>query len=332
MSPRDIWVFVERRNGRAHPVSFELLSKANALKGELGGDLVALFVGEVGPVLKEECEAYGADEVLWISAGGAMPAPNSCEIMADLVARTARERAPSVLLAGATVFGRTFMPLVAVRLRTGLTADCTELAVDAERKLLLQTRPAFGGNILATIVCPDTKPQMATVRPHVFRMEKVKEPKAARLETALFDASPMRVAELLETIVETEEAGVVENDVVVSGGRGLGKPEGFELLATLARKLGGVVGASRGAVDLGWIRASHQVGQTGNTVNPKLYVACGISGAIQHVTGMKGSEVIVAINEDPDAPIFQIADYGIIGDLYEVIPRILEELGDGGRG
>jgi electron transfer flavoprotein alpha subunit len=278
----------------------------------------------------------------------------SYEAMAAVLGRAAEEFGPSILLAGATVLGRSLMPLVAVRLGTGLTADCTELAVDEEKGLLLQTRPAFGGNILATIVCPNTKPQMATVRPHVFKIEKTgdisghsdtaagagpaggadlpKGPEEPRVVRAGYDTGVVRIAEVLETVLEGEETDITESDVIVAGGRGLGKPEGFELVGELARRLGGVVGASRGAVDLGWIGAGRQVGQTGHTVNPKLYVACGISGAIQHIAGMKGAELIVAINQDPDAPIFQFADWGIVGDLYEIVPRVIGALdGDTGR-
>jgi electron transfer flavoprotein alpha subunit len=364
---RNIWVFMERRlarvpsaaggsllqksdvrtaggrnsdvRGPIHPVSFELLSAGNRLKRSLGEKLVSVFFGDIGEREMEECAEYGADEVLCLSMG--MAPERSYEAMAVVLSRAAEERRPSVLLAGATMLGRSLMPLVAVRLGTGLTADCTELTVDEERGLLLQTRPAFGGNILATIVCPDTRPQMATVRPHVFKMEKAartagggrSSPERAGLRVirAGYETGSIRIAEVLETVLEGEESDITESDVIVAGGRGLGKPEGFELVGELARRLGGVVGASRGAVDLGWIGAAHQVGQTGHTVNPKLYVACGISGAIQHIAGMKGAELIVAINLDPDAPIFQFADYGIVGDLYEIVPRVIGAL-EGGAG
>jgi electron transfer flavoprotein alpha subunit len=346
---RNIWVFMERRlaqgppagvgpnrlqRGPIHAVSFELLSVGNRLKRSLGEGLVAVFFGEVGGRERAECAEFGADEILCLSMDPALE--RSCEAMAAVLGRAAEERGPSILLAGATMLGRSLMPLVAVRLGTGLTADCTELAVDEEKGLLLQTRPAFGGNILATIVCPGTRPQMATVRPHVFKMEKAAGEEASspapaepRVVKADYETGLIRIAEVLETVLEGEETDITESDVIVAGGRGLGKPEGFELVGELARRLGGVVGASRGAVDLGWIGAARQVGQTGHTVNPKLYVACGISGAIQHVAGMKGAELIVAINQDPDAPIFQFADYGIVGDLYEIVPRVIGAL-DGG--
>ncbi len=327
MDTSDIWVLVERRNDSVHPVSFELLTKGSELINDLGGELVAVTFGKSDQGVLRLVEQYGAQRIFEIEMDLGLAV--SPEAMAEAFCMAVSELHPSVVLSGATAFGRTVMPLIAVRLGTGLTADCTELAIDPERKLLLQTRPAFGGNILATIECPESKPQMATVRPHVFRMEKVLAPPRAELTRKMYRPVLRRVTELVESIVEQEKADITEADIIVSGGRGLGKPEGFALLSRLAEKLGGMTGASRGAVDLGWYSSAFQVGQTGHTVSPKLYIACGISGAVQHVVGMKSAETIIAINEDPDAPIFQVSDYGIVGDLYEVVPALLEEIGDG---
>jgi electron transfer flavoprotein alpha subunit len=322
----DIWILVERRDDFVHPVSFELLTKGRELINDLGGELVAVIFGKSDEGVLRLVERYGAQKIFEIEIEQGLAV--SPEAMAEAFCMAVSELHPSVVLSGATAFGRTLMPLIAVRLGTGLTADCTELAIDPERKLLLQTRPAFGGNILATIECPESKPQMATVRPHVFRMKKVPSPPRAVHTQKMYRPVLRRVTELVESIVEQEKMDIAEADIIVSGGRGLGKPEGFELLSRLAEKLGGMTGASRGAVDLGWYSSAFQVGQTGHTVSPKLYIACGISGAVQHVVGMKSAGTIIAINEDPDAPIFQVSDYGIVGDLYEVVPALLEEIGD----
>jgi len=324
MNSKGIWVFIEKKGSTIHPVSFELLSKGQVLAEGLKERLSAVFFGELLPGEKAELELYGAERIIVIQ--GAQEFQGSHEIAADLFCRAVKEEEPSVVLAGATALGRTLMPLIAVKLHTGLTADCTELTIDRERKLLLQTRPAFGGNILATIECAVSRPQMSTVRPHVFKMKKKNHPPEAEVVIKKYVPSVKRVAKVLETVMEEETLDISLSDIIVSGGRGLGKPEGFELLEELAQKLDGSIGASRGAVDLGWISQAHQVGQTGHTVSPRLYIACGISGAIQHLAGMKGADTIIAINEDPDAPIFEATDYGIVGNLYEVIPRILVEM------
>jgi electron transfer flavoprotein alpha subunit len=321
---RNIWVLVERTGDTIHPVTFELLSRGRALKHELGEALVCVTLGSVNESVKKQLQRYGAEEIVAVSMDNA--AGRSYEIMAELLYMVVVELKPSIFLAGATSAGRTLMPLVAVKVSTGLTADCTELAIDPERKILLQTRPAFGGNILATIECAQRKPQMATVRPHVMKMEECSDPPDTTVTLKRYTVRLERVSEILETVIEEGRVDISLADVVVAGGRGLGRAEGFKLLEKLADRFGGVIAASRGAVDLGWISSVHQVGQTGHTVNPRLYIACGISGAVQHLAGMKGSETILAINEDPDAQIFGTADYGIVGDLYEVIPRMLEEM------
>jgi len=321
---RNIWVFVERSGDTIHPVTFELLSKGRDLKRDLDEALVCVALGSVRENVRKQLQRYGAEEIVVVSMGE--EAQQSYELMAELLYSVVNEMKPSIILAGATSVGRTLMPLVAVKASTGLTADCTELAIDPERKILLQTRPAFGGNILATIECAQRKPQMATVRPHVMKMEECTDPPNTTVTEKHYPVHLERVSEILETVIEQGRVDISLSDIVVAGGRGLGKADGFRLLEKLAERLGGVIGASRGAVDLGWISSTHQVGQTGHTVSPRLYIACGISGAVQHLAGMKGSETILAINEDPDAQIFGNADYGIVGDLYEVIPRILEEM------
>jgi electron transfer flavoprotein alpha subunit len=321
---KNIWVVVEKKNEEIHPVSFELLSEGRKLKQELGESLVAVHPGDAERKDIRMLEEYGAEEILQIKTDHSTPA--GFETVADLLCMAVEEEKPRVLLAGATIFGRTLMPLVAVRLKTGLTADCTELGIDSERKILLQTRPAFGGNIMATIECAGSNPQMATVRPRVFRMEKAPGNIKASIVSKKYSPKIRRAAKVIETAVQKESLDISQADIIVSGGRGLGRAEGFELLGELADKIGGMIGASRGAVDLGWISQAHQVGQTGLTVSPELYVACGISGAVQHLAGMKGSRTIIAVNEDPDAQIFEAADYGIIGDLYDIVPAILKEL------
>jgi len=270
--------------------------------------------------------AHGADEVLLV-ADPAL-AEFSDDAYASVLSRLIQDRQPEVVLCGATTIGRSFFPRVAVEVGTGLTADCTGLDIDPERRLLLQTRPAFGGNIMATIICPSRRPQMATVRPRVMKIAAPDQSRAGEV-IRVDDAGPIEVrTRLVEAVREvTDKVDLAGAEVIVTGGRGLGHAEGFDLLRRLAERLGGVVGASRGAVDNGWIDYAHQVGQTGRTVAPKLYIACGVSGAVQHLVGMQSSDVIVAINSDAQAPIFGVATYGIVGDLYQVVPAMLTELG-----
>ena len=329
---RGVWVFAEQKKGKVQGVAFELLGAGRKLAAARDTYLAAVVIGEGLEGEAQKLIASGADRVFLIENSGLGTFLD--EPYARILARLIREQKPEIVLTGATAIGRSFIPRVAAELETGLTADCTGLEIDPEKGLLLQTRPAFGGNIMATIVTPEHRPQMATVR-HKVMKEAVPDPARAG-EIVRVAVGPEDLASRTRMLSSVDEASATVNiadaDLIVSGGRGLKGPEHFSLLTELAQVLGGAVGASRAAVDAGWVPYSRQVGQTGKTVQPKVYIACGISGAIQHVTGMKGSEVIVAINEDPDAPIFQIADYGIVGDLYEVIPRILEELGDGGRG
>ncbi len=312
-----MWIFVEQRNGKPAGVAYELLGEGEKLASDLGEELCAVLLGYDVEHVAEEMMKYGASKVYLVDD----PALDNFQDEPYVM-----EYRPSVFLFGATTVGRSLAPRIAVKLKTGLTADCTGLAIDKETKLLLQTRPAFGGNIMATIVCPEKRPQMATVRPKVMKTSTRDEARTGKIVKLSREIMPPR-ARLLETHQTSgQQSNIQEADIVVSGGRGLGKPENFALLEELAQLLGGALGASRAAVDAGWIPYAHQVGQTGKTVRPKLYVACGISGAVQHLAGMSSSNVIVAINKDPNAPIFSIATYGIIGDALEIIPALITEL------
>ena len=324
---RGVWIFAEQRNGNLSTVSFELLGVGRKLADDLGVDLTAVLFGPDMDGAAEELVCRGADQVLWVDNEALLIFHD--DIYAQVLARLIEEEKPEIVLTGATAIGRSFIPKVAVRVNTGLTADCTGLAIDLERRLLLQTRPAYGGNIMATIICPNKRPQMATVRHKVMPAAEPQEGRTGQIIRRT--AKPEHLASrttLVEFVEEVEETvNLVEADIIVSGGRGLGKPENFALIRELALAVGGAVGSSRAAVDAGWIPYSHQVGQTGKTVSPKLYIACGISGAIQHLAGMQSSDVIVAINKDPDAPIFDVATYGIVGDLFEVVPELIRKLG-----
>ena len=282
------------------------------------GDNIAASVEAAG--------SHGADQV--IAVEGPEYKSYSTDAYANALCHMVEKYGQSTLMIGATPNGRDMGPRVSCRLNTGLTADCTAVDIDEESGNVAWTRPAFGGNLMATIMCPDHRPQIGTIRPGVFKKADVTENKAEVIhEDYHVDAADIRT-KILETIREaaSEAVDLEGAEVIVSGGRGVGGPEGFKVLEELANVLGGTVGASRAAVDSGWIGHSHQVGQTGTTVKPKVYFACGISGAIQHVAGMQDSELIVAINTNESAPIFEIADVGIVGDLYKVIPAIIEEL------
>lgn len=321
-----IMIYAEYRHGKVAPVSFELLGIGRELADQQKVPLSAVLLGSGLDNAARDLVAYGADIVYQVDD----PALEyfTDEIYGNILEDVVRERKPEVVLAGATAIGRSFIPLVATSLATGLTADCTQLAIRPEDGVLLQTRPAFGGNIMATIECPHTRPQMATVRPRVMKAapcdpERKGEiinyrPKSERLQS--------RVRVLQNVLEEQDQVNITEGEIIVAGGRGLDNEKGFELIRQLADVVGGAVGASRAAVDSQWIAYPHQVGQTGKTVNPKLYIACGISGAIQHVVGMQSSETIVAINKDPHAPIFDVATYGIVGDLFEVVPKLIEKI------
>jgi electron transfer flavoprotein alpha subunit len=322
---KGILVYVERRrDGTVAPVGAELLGKGRELADKLGVGLAAAAFGPGAADLPAELFTMGADEVYVVEHDflkDFRPRP-----YAKALTQLAREVKPAVILAGATTQGRDLAAAAATYLKTGLTADCIGLEID-DAGLLKQTRVSCGGRVMSDWVTPEARPQFATVRPKVM---KALEPDPSRArETTRFnvDLTPGDdVGEVLSFLEAREAVNLGEADIIVSGGRGLGNPEGFALVKELAACLGAAVGASRAAVDAGWIEYSHQVGQTGRTVSPKLYVACGISGAVQHLAGMGTAEVIVAVNKDEEAPIFKVATYGIVGDLYEVVPALIEEI------
>lgn len=323
---KNIWVFIETDEGKAKSVGLELLNPGRMLADKSGEKLVAVILGKDNAEAVTQVQEYGADQI--ISIEGEEYEKYSFDAYTYAMTELIQKYEPSAILIGATNNGRDFGPRLACRLRTGLTADCTSLDYDAESGNVAWTRPAFGGNLMAVIMCPNTRPQIGTVRPGVFKKLPVKKAAAEVVwETIHVPAEKIRTR-LIESVREAA-AGIMnleDAEIIVSGGRGMGGPENFKILEELAGVLGGTVGASRAAVDAGWIGHAHQVGQTGKTVGPKLYIACGISGAIQHLAGMSGSDCIIAINKDPEAPIFKAADYGIVGNLFEVLPALTEEI------
>lgn len=321
-----IWVFCEFSNGNLAPVATELLGVGRTLADNRHTHLSAVLFGHMTGEAAQRLIGHGADVVYRVDN----PALEtfSDEIYEKLMSDLIFEHKPEVVLAGATAIGRSFIPGVATRVDAGLTADCTRLDIREEDGVLLQTRPAFGGNIMATIVCPNTRPQMATVRPKVMKELPFDGSRKGEIVDVMPTARQLksRIQVLESVVAEQSRVNIQEADILVSGGRGLENEKGFELMARLAEALGGKVSASRAVVDAGWIPYPHQVGQTGKTVAPKLYIACGISGAIQHVAGMQSSETIVAINRDADAPIFNVADFGIVGDLNEIVPKLIAKI------
>jgi electron transfer flavoprotein alpha subunit len=322
-----VMVFIEQHENRTADVSYELLSEGRKLADKLKTNLSGVIIGSnISEESKKSVFRYGADKLYIVD--DEVFYHNLDDIFSKALVQVIHRYKPDIFLAGATSFGRSLVPKVAAIMKTGLTADCTALSIDEEKKILLQTRPTFGGNILATIITRNARPQMATVRPHV--MEKAEnysdDGYEGKVENVKLDTENFKSRyKLLGTEKESGQSiNLTDYDVVVSGGRGMGGPESFALLKELADLLGGVVGASRAAVDSDWISYPHQVGQTGKTVNPKIYIACGISGAIQHLAGMQTSDIIIAINKDPDAPIFKIANYGIVGDIFEVVPKLIK--------
>jgi len=320
----DVWVFVEQADGHIESITYELLGEGRKLADELGMKLCAVLLGSDVEALSRPLIERGADRLYVVDRPEL--AYFSDEPYAAALIEMVREHKPCILLCGATTVGRSLVSRVAVSIDAGLTADCTGLAIDPETKNLLQTRPAFGGNIMATIVSPNHRPQMATVRHKVMQEA---EPDPSRTgETVIQEIA----AELLKSrtrrlkfVPEKESTvNIAEANIVVSGGRGLSKPENFAVIRELAEVLGAGLGASRAAVDSNWIPYSHQVGQTGKTVCPKIYIACGISGQIQHLAGMASSDMIIAINKDKDAPIFEIATYGIVGDVLTIVPMLTD--------
>jgi electron transfer flavoprotein alpha subunit len=321
---KDIWVFAEQRDGIINPVVFELLGEGKKLSKETGTALCAIVLGHNISELSKELFEFGAEKIYM--ADSPLLKNYSTDGYTKVISDALNEYKPEIVLYGATHIGRDLAPRIAARVDTGLTADCTKLEIDPEDKKLKQTRPAFGGNLMATIVCPEHRPQMSTVRPGVMD----KSERDFNNKGTIININPKLESSDIKTILldivksKKEMVSLTDADIIVSGGKGLGNPKGFELLKELANTLGGVVGASRAAVDAGWIDHANQVGQTGTTVKPKIYVACGISGAIQHIAGMQSSDVIIAINKNPMAPIFEVADYGIVGDIYDVVPTMIE--------
>ena len=324
---KDLWVFVETNpDGTAKNVGIELLTPGRMMADKQGGKLVALVIGDKPQAAVDDANAHGADEIIVID--GPEYKDYTTDAYAIAICAMVEKYGPTSMMIGATNNGRDLGPRVSCRLHTGLTADCTALDIDEETGNVAWTRPAFGGNLMATIMCPDHRPQIGTVRPGVFKKCDAAEGKANIINEDFHVAAEQIRTQILEVIKEMgdEKVDLEGAEIIVSGGRGVGGPEGFETIKALADVLGATVGASRAAVDSGWIAHAHQVGQTGKTVGPKLYIACGISGAIQHLAGMSSSDTIVAINKDPDAAIFGVADYGIVGDLFQVIPVLVEEI------
>ncbi len=322
---KDVWVFIEHEQGKVSGVSFELLGEGRKLADTIGCKLCGFIFGKEVEGFIKEAIAYGAEKV-YVTESPLLE-PYRTDPYACAAVNLIRKYKPEIVLFGATVQGRDFAGTVATTLEAGLTADCTGLEIDLETKYLKQTRPAFGGNIMATILdYPNYRPQMSTVRPKVFPMPVRND---SRKGEVIREPLPMTEDQIrtrvLEFIKGTEAVNLADAEIIVSGGRGIGSPENFKVIRELATVLGAAVGASRAAVDAGWIPYEHQVGQTGRTVRPKIYFACGISGSIQHQAGMKTSDIIVAINKDPEAPIFKIATYGVVGDLFTVVPMIKEE-------
>ena len=321
-----VWVIGEQREGKINPVTIELIGEGRKLADQLGKELAVVIAGyEVEKEVKELLH-YSVDKVYYIN--DPLLKDFTTDGYAISIANLIERKKPEVVLVGATSIGRDIAPRIAGKVGTGLTADCTKLEIDSTDNKLLQTRPAFGGNLMATIVCPKNRPQMSTVRPGVMAKAVRNESETGILEVVTPELTGKMIRTRLVEILPQEKKSVNLTDarIIVSGGRGLKRAEGFELIKELADKLGAEIGASRAAVDSGWIEHSHQVGQTGTTVRPELYIACGISGAIQHLAGMSDSKYIVAINKDAKAPIFSICDYGIVGDLYEIIPEMIESL------
>ncbi len=336
---KGVMVFIEQNESKVAEVSFELLSKGRELASQLNTKLYGVIVGFNIKKCTDEILKYGVDKLFMVD--DEVFKHNLDDIYSKVIVQIIQKQKPDIFLGGATSFGRSLMPKIAAILKTGLTADCTGLTIDSEKKILLQTRPTFGGNILATIITRNSRPQMATVRPHVmgkkvidnlssesFQKNKINNSLTEKIEILNINSANFKSKyNLISIEKETGKSiNLTDYDVIVSGGRGIGCAENFEMLKELADLLGGVVGASRAAVDSNWISYPHQVGQTGKTVNPKVYIACGISGAIQHLAGMQTSDIIIAINKDPEAPIFKVANFGIVGDLFEIIPKLIKRI------
>lgn len=323
---QDVWVFAEQRESKVMPVVYELLGEGRKLADQRQSKLCALLCGYQMSHQIEDLIAHGAD-VVYVADHEELRTYTT-DGYSKVFHEAIKKYKPEIVLLGATHIGRDLGPSIAVKSSTGLTADCTSLEIDPEDGKLRQTRPAFGGNLMATIICPDTRPQMSTVRPGVMDkalFDPEHKGEVVRLDVA-FQPDEIRTKVLKTVKSLAKQVSLSDADIIVAGGMGIGNKEGFKLLEELAEKLGGTVAASRACVDAGWIEHQYQVGQTGTTVKPTLYFAFGISGAIQHIAGMKDSDYIIAVNKNQDAPIFEVADYGIVGDLYQVIPGLIDEI------
>jgi electron transfer flavoprotein alpha subunit len=319
---KGVWVFAEQKKGKVQSVSFELLEKARELADKLNENVSAVLLGSNVETEAQNLIYRGADNVYLVDSKQLQNYLD--EPYTEVLVKLIHKYKPEILLCGATTIGRSLISRVAVRVHTGLTADCTGLDIDKEKKILLQTRPAFGGNIMATIITPNHRPQMATVRHKVMKEAEADKHRKGKIIKESFEEGILKSRVKLLDVVEeiTSTVNLAEADIIISGGRGLREAKNFYLVEELAKVLNAAVGASRAAVDSSWMPYSHQVGQTGRTVCPKIYFACGISGQIQHLVGMQSSKIIVAINSDPDAPIFKVATYGIVGDLFEILPLL----------
>ena len=320
-----VFVFCEERNSIVSKVSYELIGRGRDIADTLNEKLTAVLLGNNILDKANELIHYGADRVIVVD--DEKLDIYTTEAYTQAFVKIINDEKPEIVLIGATSIGRDLGPRVSARIKTGLTADCTSLEIGEENELLM-TRPAFGGNIMATIICPNTRPQMSTVRPGVMQMKEKDESRTGEIKDVKvnFTDNVNRVKVIEVVKKEKEEKGIDEATILVSGGRGVGSKEKFEILQKLADSLEGTVSASRAAVDAGWADHSKQVGQTGTTVRPDVYIACGISGAIQHVAGMESSEYIIAINKDSEAPIFEVADLGIVGDIHKIIPELIKEM------
>ncbi len=322
---RGVWIFAEQKKGVVQSVVYELLGKGRELADSLGTDVSCVLLGDKIEDKAQELICRGADKVYVVDS----PELSNFidEAYTKVLVTLIRKHRPEIVLCGATSIGRSLISRVAIKIHAGLTADCTGLEICPDEKILLQTRPAFGGNIMATIISKNHRPQMATVRHKVFKEAEEDSTRKGEVIRETVDSSCFFSRTKLLDIVEevTNTVNLTEADIIVSGGRGMRGPENFSLLEDLAKVLDGAVGASRAAVDSDWIPYSHQVGQTGKTVCPKIYIACGISGQIQHLVGMQSADTIIAINKDPHAPIFSVANYGIVGDLFQIVPMLTKK-------
>jgi len=323
-SYRGVWVFGEQKDGVPAGVAYELLGEGRKLADRLDTQLSAVLMGSGVDDAANGMIAHGADNV-YIVDDPVLKDFND-ESYSDIFVQLIQKYKPEIILMGASTYGRSLAPRVSSRINTGLTADCTKLEIDETEKILRQTRPAFGGNLMATILCPNHRPQMATVRPKVMKPLEPDETRQGKKIKPEVIIPKDTLTKVLEVVTDAGEMiNLAEADIIVSGGRGMGDPKNFVLLEELAKMLGAAVGASRAAVDAGWIEYSHQVGQTGKTVGPKIYFACGISGSVQHLAGMSSSDIIIAINKNPEAPIFKVANFGIVGNVLEIVPALTNE-------